>query len=173
VLADAFAAGTRNLPATGVLDDRLVSLAGKLASYAGTPAVTSGLDRLTLTASSLRGLLSFLTPVQTTCNYATLFLRNISSLLSENTTTGTSLRFVIIAITQALGGEGGPSRKPFTGPVGDGVGPLHVNPYPNTAAPGQTRECEAGNEPYAQGTAIGNVPGSQGTATERTHRSGG
>ena len=29
---------------------------------------------------------------------------------------------------------------------------LHANPYPNTAAPGQVRECEAGNENYG-GTA--------------------
>ena len=28
---------------------------------------------------------------------------------------------------------------------------LHTNPYPNTAAPGQPKECEAGNEPYLRG----------------------
>ena len=45
---------------------------------------------------------------------------------------------------------------------------LHVNPYPNTAAPGQNpTECEAGNEPYAVGRqVIGNVPGNQGIKTE-------
>ena len=44
---------------------------------------------------------------------------------------------------------------------------LHSNPYPNTAAPGQPRECEAGNEPYLQGrTVTGNVPGTQQAATE-------
>ena len=43
---------------------------------------------------------------------------------------------------------------------------LHFNPYPNTAAPGQTRECEAGNEVYAVGQqVIGNPPGNQGTNT--------
>ena len=41
-----------------------------------------------------------------------------------------------------------------------------MNPYPNTAAPGQTHECEAGNESYARGqTVAGNVPGNQGTKT--------
>ena len=45
---------------------------------------------------------------------------------------------------------------------------LHYNPYPNTASPGQERECEAGNEVYTPGqVAIGNVPGNQGTATKR------
>jgi hypothetical protein len=39
--------------------------------------------------------------------------------------------------------------------------------YPNTASPGQTHECEAGNERYATGvTTIGNTAGSQGTKTE-------
>ena len=42
-----------------------------------------------------------------------------------------------------------------------------MNGYPNTAAPGQTRECEAGNETYARNKqAIGNVPGNQGTETD-------
>jgi hypothetical protein len=50
-----------------------------------------------------------------------------------------------------------------------GHGPLHVNPYPHTASPGQPAECESGNEPYS-GTAavIGNVPGNQGLKTETT-----
>jgi hypothetical protein len=45
---------------------------------------------------------------------------------------------------------------------------LHINPYPNTAAPGQPRECEAGNEPYLPGQRLGNVPGVQSLATELT-----
>ena len=37
---------------------------------------------------------------------------------------------------------------------------LHTNPYPNTAAPGQPKECEAGNEPYIKGrTVTSNVAG--------------
>jgi hypothetical protein len=48
-------------------------------------------------------------------------------------------------------------------------GPLHVNPYPNTDAPGQTPECAAGNEPYSGAQAsIGNPPGNLGTHTEQT-----
>ena len=46
---------------------------------------------------------------------------------------------------------------------------LHVNPYPNTAVPGQTKECEAGNEPFLVGKqVIGNVPGTQSATTEKT-----
>ena len=46
---------------------------------------------------------------------------------------------------------------------------LHSNPYPNTAAPGQTQECEANNEVYKPGAQmIGNQPGNQGLNTEKT-----
>jgi ABC-type transporter Mla subunit MlaD len=172
VLADAFAAGVRNLPGTGALDQRLVGLSQHLESYGQTPAVQQGLDRLTLTARSLRAPLSFLTPVQASCNYVTLFLRNAASLLSESTSSGTSLRFSLVAIDDVLGGESNPSSHPYTTPV-SGVavehGPLHVNPYPNTDSPGETPECEAGNEPYSGAAAdIGNAPGNQGLKTETT-----
>src|SRR5436305_7157854 len=62
VLAEAFAAGTKTLPVTKELDARLLSLAQRLQSYAQTPAVNGGLDRLTLTLQSLRSPLAFLTP---------------------------------------------------------------------------------------------------------------
>ena len=172
LLADAFAAGARNLPGTAALNARLVSLSQSLQTYSQNPAVQQGLDRLTQTASSLKGPLAFLTPVQSSCNYVTLFLRNIASLLSENTSSGTSLRFSLVAIDDVLGGEAVPSSRPYNNPVNQprpGHGPLHVNPYPNTASPGQPAECEAGNEPYSgAAAAIGNVPGNQGRATETT-----
>ena len=48
---------------------------------------------------------------------------------------------------------------------------LHTNPYPNTASPGQPKECEAGNEPFLVGKqVIGNVPGTQSATTEKTKR---
>ncbi len=172
VLADAFAAGAKNLPGTTALNEQLVSLSQHLASYGQTPAVQQGLDRLTLTASSLNAPLQFLTPVQSSCNYVTLFLRNVASVLSENTSSGTSLRFSLVAIDDVLGGEAVPSSHPYTTPVSDPRaehGPLHVNAYPNTDSPGQTAECEAGNEPYSgAAAAIGNAPGNQGLKTEST-----
>jgi ABC-type transporter Mla subunit MlaD len=176
VLANAFAAGVRNLPGTAALDQRLVSLSNTLETYGQTPAVQQGLDRLTLLASSLRSPLAFLTPVQSSCNYVTLFLRNVGSLLSESTTSGTSLRFSLVAIDDVLGGEAVPSNRPYTTPQTSPTvehGPLHVNPYPNTDSPGETAECEAGNEPYSGAAAdIGNVPGNQGLSTEQTTSTG-
>ena len=89
----------------------------------------------------------------------TLFFRNISSLLSEGDHNGTWQRFIIVTTPQGPNNEGGPSS-------GAGQRPdcshnyLHTNPYPNTAAPGQPRECESGNEQYLRGRRRhGNVPG--------------
>ena len=59
-----------------------------------------------------------------------------------------------------------PRRRPPTAAPATRENFLHYNPYPNTAAPGQTHECEAGNEHYVAGQqVIGNVPGNQGTST--------
>jgi ABC-type transporter Mla subunit MlaD len=178
VLADAFAAGARNLPGTKALDARLLSLSQRLERYAHTPAVSGGLDRLTLTVKSLRSPLAFLTPAQATCNYVSLFLRNTGSLLSERFGNGTALRFNVVVIDDVLGGEAVPSSRPYTSEVPTGSasgnngesGPLHVNPYPNTASPGQKHECAAGNERYTAGSLIGNPPGNLGTQTEKTTR---
>jgi hypothetical protein len=179
VLAAAFAAGTRNLPRTfrppDNLDQRLVSLARTLQRYGQTQSVQQGLDRLTLTVSSLRSPLAFLTPVQASCNYLTLFLRNAGSLLSGRTTGGTTFRFLLVAIDDVVGGESVPSSAPYligdTNPTNE-HGPLHVDPYPNTNSPGQTPECAAGNEPFsAAKPVIGNPAGNVGLKTETTLRS--
>jgi hypothetical protein len=113
----------------------------------------------------LKGPLDFIAPVQTTCNYITLWFRNIASHLSEGDKNGTWQRFIIVATPQGPNNEGGPSSAPANGPTT--TNHLHANPYPNTASPGQTKECEAGNEDFLVGrTIIGNVPGNQGTVTQ-------
>ena len=62
---------------------------------------------------------------------------------------GTWQRFIIVATPQGPNNEGGPSSAPADGPTLENH--LHTNPYPNTAAPGQPRECEAGNETVPPG----------------------
>ena len=181
VLAQTFQIGLHTLPPTytgpNSLNAELTNLARSLANYSNNTTVQAGLDRLTLTAQSLQSPLAFLTPVQATCNYVTLFLRNTSNLLSDPVATGTRLRFTPVAIDDVPGAESVPSQKVFTTPdtnQGDAHGPLHVDPYPNTASPGQTNECSAGNEPYSGLSAtIGNPAGNVGTKTEVTKRSGG
>ena len=178
VLADAFAVGRRTLPGTAALDRETVALARRLASYSADPGVQGGLDRLTLTAARLGPPLDYLTPVQSSCNYVTLFLRNISSVLSQGVSQGTFLRFVPLGILDQTtpGRESQPSSKPYTGPIvtdptGSVAAPVHVNPYPNTDSPGQPAQCAAGNEPFkATPAAFGNPSGNVGLSTEKTTR---
>jgi ABC-type transporter Mla subunit MlaD len=172
VLASAFAIGTKNLPGTAALDARTVQLSKKVAAYGENPSVQQGLDRLTLTLSKLGPPLAFLTPVQSSCNYVTLFLRNGQNALSEHVSEGTLLRFVQISITDGPGLESSPSSKVYTGPPGTASAPLHVNPYPFTDSPGQPAACAAGNEPFVSGHAvIGNPPGKLPLKTETTKAS--
>ncbi len=171
VLVEAFAAGIRNLPGTAALDRRTVTLSAGVAHYGQNPTVLAGLARFALTLASLRAPLAFLTPVQTSCNYVTLFLRNTSSLVSDHVSQGGLLRFVQVAIDDLPGRESGPSSQPYTGPVQGASGPIHANPYPNTDSPGEPAECAAGNEPFSAGQAlVGNPPGKLGLSTQTTTR---
>jgi ABC-type transporter Mla subunit MlaD len=184
-LAAAFSAGARNLPGTARFDQQTVGLAGALAAYGQDSTVQAGLNRLTLTSSSLIQPLEFLAPVQATCNYVTLFLRNIASSLSDNIGTGTVLRALLVIIdNDVAGGEGAPSSLPYTSYGSQGSagssgresahGLLHLDLNPNTASPGETDECSAGNEPFnANAAVIGNPASDVGKSTETTTVSGG
>ena len=85
-----------------------------------TRSCRAGIERLNDTVESLRPTLDFITPAQTVCNYATLWFRNISSLLSVGDKNGTWQRFIIIATPQGPNNEGGPSSAPA-----NGGGPTH------------------------------------------------
>jgi ABC-type transporter Mla subunit MlaD len=174
VLADTFAIGAHTLPTTVELDGRTVSLAEALKNYSQNTVAQGGIDRLTLTLGHLRQPLAFLAPVQSSCNYVTLFLRNISSLLSEHVTQGTFLRFIPIAIDDLPGNESEPSHRLYTGPATNGSGAVHSNPYPYTDSPGQPAECAAGNETYNAHQAVtGNPAGKLALATEKTTKASG
>jgi hypothetical protein len=171
ILADAFEAGTDVLPRTIPMNEDLADVFEALADFSEDPLVREGIDQLTRISASLRPTLRFLTPAQTVCNYATLWFRNAASLLSDGDANGNWQRFMIVAapsdsLTEPPGpnNEGGPSSAPADGP--GRANHLHFNPYPNTAAPGQTRECEAGNERYTPGrTVIGNTADAPSTKT--------
>ena len=176
-LASAFTRGITGLEGSPGFNRRLSRYLGDLEDFATDPLVPIGLKDLVETVKALDPAISFITPAQTVCNYMSLFFRNAASLLSDGDQNGTWLRFMVITTPvgvdggPAPNGEGGPSGQPANGGGRkiDNIDPnfLHVNPYPNTAAPGQERECEAGNETYAQGRqAIGNVPGNQGVETD-------
>jgi ABC-type transporter Mla subunit MlaD len=167
ILADAFAAGTEVLPKTPPMNAALADVFDALADFSEDTRVRMGIDQLTRLSSSLKPTLRFLAPTQTTCNYVTLFFRNGASVLSDGDSNGTWQRFVIIPTPDGPNNEGGPASAPANGPTPENH--LHTNPYPNTAAPGQTQECEAGNERYTDTvgkTVVGNQAGNQGTATQ-------
>jgi virulence factor Mce-like protein len=171
ILADAFDAGTRVLPRTIPINEDLEGVFETLADFSQDPFVRGGVNQLTRLASSLNPTLRFLTPAQTVCNYATLWFRNSASLLADGDANGTWQRFQVVSAPTDLAAlnagrplneiygpnnEGTPSDAPANGE--QEVNHLHYNPYPNTAAPGQPKQCNAGNEEYAQGkTVIGNA----------------
>jgi virulence factor Mce-like protein len=171
ILADAFETGTQVLPKTKQMNRDLADVFDSLAEFSDDAMARGGIQMLTRLSSSLKPTLRFLVPAQTVCNYATLWFRNAASLLSDGDPNGTWQRFMVVAApTQRSSNvfgpnnEGLPSNGLANGPQVENH--THVNPYPNTAAPGQTQECEAGNETYARGqTVAGNVPGNQGTRT--------
>ena len=172
ILADAFEAGTRVLPKTKQMNRDLADVFDALAEFSDDAMARGGIRMLTRLSSSLKPTLRFLVPAQTTCNYVTLWFRNAASLLSDGDPNGTWQRFMVVAAptlrsSNVFGpnNEGLPSNALANGPQVENH--THLNPYPNTAAPGQTKECEAGNEPYARGQTVAkNVPGSQGTRTD-------
>jgi virulence factor Mce-like protein len=165
ILADAETIGAQSLARTPALNAELTDVFRTLDRFVSDPVVPRGIKRLDQTVKLLNPTIQFVAPAQTTCNYVTLWFRNIASLLSEGDANGTWQRFIIVAAPQGPNNEGGPSSAPANGPSTDNH--LHANPYPNTAAPGQTHECEAGNENFLVGkTTIGNVPGNQGTVTQ-------
>jgi ABC-type transporter Mla subunit MlaD len=168
-IADALEEGAKVLPRTPPLNRRLASLLEELQRFAEDPMVPRGLRATTQALNELNPTLAFLTPAQTRCNYVTLFFRNIASHLSEGDRNGTWQRFIIVPTPLGPNNEGGPSSGPADGPTE--ANHLHSNPYPNTASPGQPRECESGNERYVPGqTIIGNQPGTQSATTEKTTR---
>ena len=151
------------------LNDRLAPLLDALGKLGGDQAALQGALDAAATGTATKALAGSLRGAQATCNYGTLLLRNLASTLADGDATGTWLRFLTVIAPVAPNNEGGPASAPANG--GPAENHLHTNPYPNVAAPGQPHECEAGNEGYAAGrTAIGNVPGNQGTTHDVTKR---
>ena len=165
ILTDALVVGRPTLRRSPQLNRRLGSLLAELGEFSRDPVVPRGLARLTETVRSLGPTLEFLAPTQTRCNYMALFFRNVASLLSEGDANGTWQRFIIVVLPLGPNSEQVVSGAPANGPTE--ANHLHVNPYPNTGAPGQEVECEAAREKYVAGkTIIGNEPGNQGTQVD-------
>jgi hypothetical protein len=168
-LADVTDAGLRYLPGVPALNRDLRSFLDAFEEFSTDPVVPRGINRLRETVRVLRPALDFLVPLQTECNYLSVFFRNFASLLSEGDGNGTWGRAVAIVPSVGKNSEGSPSPIPANGPEIDNF--LHHNGYPNTAAPGQPKECEAGNEDYFVGRQmLGNLRGNQGLGKDMDTR---
>ncbi|MGZ5359715.1 MAG: MlaD family protein [Solirubrobacterales bacterium] len=166
-LADATAIGVKALRASPAFNAQLDPTAQALLDFNNNPDVREGISDLTAFSAELNPFITFVGPAQSVCNYATLLFRNVSAHLSLGDGIGTYQRFIPLNPPTGPNSEGSPASAPANG-GGTANNFLHSNPYPNTAAPGQSpRECEAGNEGYIVGqTQIGNFPGNQGIVTE-------
>jgi virulence factor Mce-like protein len=157
--------GVKALRLAPAFNAQLDPTAQSLLNLANDPVSVQGVQDLTNFNNILSPPLSFITPAQSVCNYATLLLKNLSSSVSFGDGLGTNQRAIVLQEPTGPNAEIGPSSAPANG-GDDPANFLHYNPYPNTASPGQDQECEAGNEAYASGqTVIGTVPGNQGIRT--------
>lgn len=174
-LADTAEAGARELPRLPVFNSRVVETLGTLERFVDYEPVPLVVDKLAQTFEAARPFLAFVTPAQTTCNYAALLFRNAASVFSQGTTTSgfrSWARAQILLPDLGPNSMGLPSQSVASGPEADNY--LHTNPYPNTASPGQPKECEAGREPYTAGkVTIGNPAGNQGVVTEKVEGASG
>ena len=162
--------GTPVLEDSPTFNRELAPTAEALLRFNDDTGVRDGLRRLDQTVEIFGPSIRFIAPAQTVCNYATLLVRNLASATAQGSAGGRWQRLTVFEPPFGPNNEGSYASAPASGGA-TGVGAqdnfLHYNPYPNTAAPGQTFECEAGNEPYKVGQqVIGNVPGNQGTATD-------
>jgi virulence factor Mce-like protein len=158
--------GVKALALAPAFNAQLDPTAQALLNLANDSSARQGIRDLTAFNNTLGPPLAFITPAQSVCNYATLLFRNVASFLSSSNGVGSSQRFIVLQPPLGPNSEIGPSAAPANG-GGQTSNFLHYNPYPNTAAPGQEHECEAGNETYLPGQqVIGNVPGNQGIRTE-------
>lgn len=167
-IEEALLAGIPALRGAPKFNEQLAPTAASLRAFNDDPDVRTGIDRATELGDDLGPALRFIAPAQSVCNYATLLFRNLADLTSEGNSLATWQRLIPLEPPSGPNNEGSPSSGPADGGGDDIRNYLHVNPYPNTAAPSQSQiECEAGNEPYAVGEqVIGNPPGNQGTVTE-------
>ena len=158
--------GVKALALAPEFNAQLDPTAQAILDLANNAGARQGINALTEFNNTLSPPLRFITPAQAICNYGTLLFRNVASFLGSRSQYGTSQRFIVLQAPLGPNSEIGPSSAPANG-GGQDTNFLHYNPYPNTAAPGQDRECEAGNEVYVAGQqVIGNIPGNQGINTQ-------
>ncbi len=171
-LANTVEVGLPVLERTPAFNEELTTTLTALERFSDDPSTDLGLRGLNTLVQILAPTLADVTPAQTVCNYAGMLARNVAMLFSVGDGNGTFARANLKAPVPGPNSTSGPASAPAAGGGPQAASNfLHANPYPNTAQPGVPQECEAGREPYAANqVVIGNPPGNQGTATDRTIR---
>jgi len=165
IIAESLHAGIPVLNASPVLNAELQPTAEALVDFQEAPGVFNGLELLTDTNRLLKPSLRFIAPSQTVCNYWSLTFKEIANAASQGNSNGNWLQFISFAPPEGPNAESTFASAPAND-SSDRENHLHYNPYPKTAAPGQSGVCEAGNEKYVPGrTIIGNAPELWGTDT--------
>ncbi|HXS47852.1 MAG TPA: MlaD family protein [Solirubrobacterales bacterium] len=160
----ALRAGIPALNRSPALYAQLTPTAEALLAFQGDAGVFNGLDLLIDTNELLDPAIKFIKPAQTTCNYLSLVFSNLADAFSESNGNGNWLGAIVFEPPSGPNAESAPASAPANGP--EGRNHLHFNPYPDTGAPGQSRDCEAGNERFEPGqTVIGPSPQVWGTTT--------
>jgi len=173
-IAAALRAGIPVLNASPTLNAQLPPTADALLAFQESTGVFNGLDLLIDTNNILAPAIRFIGPAQTTCNYLSIAFRNLANASSGDNGIGGWLNATTFQPAEGPNSEAGQASAPANGGselakgkfFNTNLNHLHSNPYPNTAAPGQPKECEAGNEHYEVGvTRIGNTPRNDGIKT--------
>jgi len=173
-IAAALRAGIPALNRSPILNAQIPPTADALLAFQSSTGVFNGLDLLIDTNQLLGPAIRFIAPAQTTCNYLTIAFRNLANASGEDNGLGGWVDATTFQPPEGPNSEAGFAAAPANGGSDPAKGPfnnsslnhLHSNPYPNTASPGQPKECEAGNEPFEVGkTRIGNTPGNNGIKT--------
>ena len=165
VIADSLHAGIPVLNASPVLNEQLPPTAEALVDFQEAPGVMTGLQLLTDTNRVLKPSLVYIVPSQTVCQYWTLTFSEIANAASQGNSNGNWLAFISFAPPEGPNSESTFASAPADDP-NDKANHVHYNPYPQTAAPGEKKVCEAGNEKYVRGeTVIGHSPELWGTTT--------
>lgn len=152
VIAESLRAGIPALNRSPTLNRELQPTAEALVAFQEAPGVFEGLDLLIDTNELLKPALRFIVPSQTICNYVTLTFENLAASNEQGNSGGNWLNAISYEPPDGPNAEAGPSSGPASGPERDNH--VHFNPYPQTGAPGQDRECEAGNEVYQPGRTV-------------------
>lgn len=164
VIAESLHAGIPVLNASPVLYAQLQPTAEALVDFQEAPGVFTGLELLTDTNRILKPALTYITPSQTVCTYWSLTFKEIANAASQGNSNGNWLQVISFAPPEGPNAESTFASAPANGPESENH--LHFNPNPQTAAPGQGKVCEAGNEKYERGkTVIGHASELWGTDT--------